>query len=132
MLNNVKVEDSFRKIGYSNWKNTRSVDKEFQKHESSKFHQAAIQRLAEILKTTQDVFTTLKTTRDVSTMLKNNLTEMQCENRASLLKCLSCLCYLAGQELPFRAHGDDKKSNFKKLSKAIKKLSKIQAVTVQW
>ena len=36
MLNNVKAEDSFVKTGYSNWKNARSADKVFQKHESSK------------------------------------------------------------------------------------------------
>ena len=30
MLNNVKIEDSFLKTGYSNWKNARSADKEFQ------------------------------------------------------------------------------------------------------
>ena len=98
MLNNFKVEDSFIQTGYSNWKNAKSANKRFQKNESLKCHQTAIQRLVEISKTTQDIPTTLK----------NNLTETQCENRTSLLKILSCLRYLSGQGLPCRGHGDDK------------------------
>ena len=92
MLNNVKVEDSFVKTGHSNWKNARSADKVFQKHEFLECHQTAIQRHVEITKTAQDV----------STKLKNNLTETQCENKASLLKIMSCLRYLYRQRLPFR------------------------------
>ena len=53
--------------------------------------------------------------QDVSTTLKNNSTETQCENRASLLKILSYLHYLARQGLLFRGHGDNKGSNFKQL-----------------
>ena len=105
MLNNVKVEDSFVKTGHSNWKNARSADKVFQKHEFLECHQTAIQRHVEITKTAQDV----------STKLKNNLTETQCENKASLLKIMSCLRYLYRQRLPFRWHRDDKDFNFKKL-----------------
>ena len=105
MLNTVIVEDSFVKTGYSNWKNARGANKGFQKHEFSKCHQTAIQRLVEIQKTTQDV----------STTLKNNLTEKQCENRASLLKFMSCLRYLARQGLSFRGHRCDKDCNFKQL-----------------
>ena len=76
----MKVEDSFIKTGGSNWKkNVRNADKGFQKHESSKCHQAAIQILMEIPKSSQNV----------STKVKNNLTETQCENRATLLKTLS-------------------------------------------
>ena len=104
MLNNVRVEEPFVKIGYSNWKSARSADKGFQKHESLKCHQTAIQRLLQIQKTTQDVST-----------LKKNLTETQCENRVSLLNILSCLRYLAKQGLHFREHGDDKDSKFKEL-----------------
>ena len=74
-----------------NWKNARSADKGFQKQESLKFYYTAIQRLVEILKTTKDVFTTLK----------NNLTEIQCENRACFVKYFVCLRYLAWQRLPF-------------------------------
>ena len=48
MLNNVRVEEPFVKIGYSNWKSARSADEGFQKHESLKCHQTAIQRLLEI------------------------------------------------------------------------------------
>ena len=103
MLNNVKVDNSFVKTEYSNWKNARGADKGYQTHKSSKFDQTALQRLVEILKTTQYV----------STTLKNNLTEKQFESRTSLLKVLLCLCYLARQGLPFRGHGDDKDSTFK-------------------
>ena len=106
MLKTVIVEDSFVKTGYSNWKNCRGANKGFQKHEFSKCHQTAIQRLVEIQKTTQDV----------STTLKNNLTETQCENRASLLKFIPCVsANLARQRLSFRGHRCNKDCNFKQL-----------------
>ena len=54
---NVKEESVFVKTGDSNWENARSPNKGFQKHESLKRHQAAVQRLVEILKTTRDVST---------------------------------------------------------------------------
>ena len=100
MLNNVKVDDSFVKAEYSNWKNSRSADKGYQKQKSSKCDQTSLQRLVEILKTTQDVSTTLKI----------NFTEKQFESKTSLLNVLLCLCYLARQGLPFRGHEDDKHS----------------------
>ena len=40
---------------------------------------------------------------------------MQCKDRASLLKILPRLRYLAKQGLPSRELGDDKCSNFKQL-----------------
>ena len=52
MVNNVKLEESFVKTGYSNWKKARSADKGFQKHESSKRYQTVL-RLVGISKTTQ-------------------------------------------------------------------------------
>ena len=39
-------------------------------------------------------------------MFKTNMTETQSGNRTSLLKIISCLCYLARQGLPFRGHGN--------------------------
>ena len=54
-------------------------------------------------------------TKDVATMFKTNMTETQRENRTSLLKIISCLCYLACQGLPLRGHGDEKDANFKQL-----------------
>ena len=86
MLDNIKVEDLFVKTGYTNFKNTRSAETGFQ-----------------------------KTTQDVSTALTKHLTETKCENRASLLKILSCLRYLARQGLLLRGHGNNKDSNFKQL-----------------
>ena len=56
-----------------------------------------------------------KFTKDVATMFKINMTETQRENRTSLLKIISCLCYLACQGLPLRGHGDEKDANFKQL-----------------
>ena len=105
MINDIKVENSFVKTGYSNWKNARSNDKGFHQHETSKCHPKAIQKLTEIP----------KFTKDVATMFKTNMTETQRENRTSLLKIMSCLHYLARQGLPFRRHGDEKDANFKQL-----------------
>ena len=105
MINKVKVENFFVKTGYSNWKNARSKDKGFHQHETSKCHQHAIQKLIEIP----------KSTKDVATPFKTNMIETQRENRASLLKIISCLCYLARKGLPFRGHGDEKDANFKQL-----------------
>ena len=105
MINDIKVENSFVKTGCSNWKNTRSNDKRFHQHETSKLHQQAIQKLIEVP----------KSTKDVATMFKTNMTETQRENRTSLLKIVFCLCYLAPHGLPFRRHGDEKDANFKQL-----------------
>ena len=103
MINDIKVEDSFVKRGYSNWKNARSNDKGFHQHETSKCCQQAIKILIEIP----------KFTIDVATIFKINMTEMRRENKISLLKMISCLRYLARQEQPFRGHGDEKYANFK-------------------
>lgn len=105
ILNNVKVEDLFVKTECSNWKNARSADTGFQKHKSSKCHKTAIQGPVQVPKTTQD---------DSITLI-NNLTETQCENRASLLKIMLCVCYFAKQELPFTGHVDDEDTNFGQL-----------------
>ena len=105
MINDIKIQNSFVKTGYSNWKNARSNDKGFHHQETSKCHQQAIQKLIEIP----------KFTKDVATMFKTNMTETQRENRTSLLKIMSCLHYLARQGLPFRRHGDEKDANFKQL-----------------
>ena len=61
MINDIKVEDSFVKMGYSNWKNARSNDKGFHQHKTSKCHQQAIKNLIEIPKSTKDVATMFKT-----------------------------------------------------------------------
>ena len=82
MINEIKVENSFVKTGYSKWKNARSKDKGFQQHETSKCHQQALQKLTEIP----------KSIKDVATMFKTNMTETLRENRTSLLKIISCLC----------------------------------------
>lgn len=67
MLNDIRVENSFVKTGYSNWKDARGADKDFHQHESSNCHQQTIQRLIEIPKSTEDA----------SEKIKNNLTEVQ-------------------------------------------------------
>ena len=105
MINDIKVENSFAKTGYSNWKDARSNDKGFHQHETSKCHQQVIQKLIEIP----------KFTKDVATMFKTNMAETQGENRTSLLRIIFCLCYLARHGLLFRGHGDEKDVNFKQL-----------------
>ena len=90
-----KVEDSFVKTGYSNQKDAGSNDKKFHHHETYQ-HQQAIKNQIEIP----------KFTKNVDTMFKTNMTETQSGNRTSLLKIISCLCYLARQGLPFRGHGN--------------------------
>ena len=102
-MNDIRVENSFIKIGYSNWKHARSTDKGFHQHEF--LNQQAIQRLIEIPKSTEDV----------SEMIKSNSTEVKSQNRACLIKFISCLRYLARQGLPLRGHGNDQDSNFKQL-----------------
>ena len=74
-------------------------------YETSKRYQQPIQKLIEIP----------KFTKDVATKFKTNITETQHENRTSLSKIISCLCYLAHQGLAFRGHGDEKDVNFKQL-----------------
>ena len=105
MINNIKVDDSFVKMGYSNWKNARSNDKGFHQHKNSKCHQKAMQNLIEIP----------KFTKNVATIFKTNMTETKRENRISTLNIISCLHYLARQGLPFRGHGDEKDANFNQL-----------------
>ena len=105
MINGIKVENSFAKTSYSNWKNARNNDKGFHQHETSKCHQQAIQKLVEIP----------KFTKDVATMFKTYMTETQRGNRTSLLKIISYLHYLAHQGLPFREHGDEKDEKSKQL-----------------
>ena len=85
MLNDIRVENSFIKTWYSNWKHARSTDKYFHQHESSNCHQKAIQRLIEIPKSTEDV----------SETIKSNLTDVQSQNKACLIKLVSCLHYLS-------------------------------------
>ena len=85
MLNNVKVEDSVVETGYSNWKNARSAEKGFQKHEAPQFHQATIQRLNKKTNLKQGIF------------VKKDL----------------CLCNLARKGLAFRGHGYHKDSKLK-------------------
>ena len=48
-------------------------------------------------------------------MIKPNMTEKQHQNRTSLLKIISCLCYFARQGLPFRGYGHKKDAHFKQL-----------------
>ena len=104
-LNDIRVENSFIKTGYSNWKHARSTDKGFHQHESLNCHQQAIQRLIEIPMSTEDD----------SEMIKSNSTEVKSQNRACLIKISSPLRYLARQGLPLRGHGNDQDSNFKQL-----------------
>ena len=90
MLNDVRLENSFIKTGYSNWKHARRTDKGFHQHESSNCHQQAIQRLIEIPKTTEDV----------SQMIKNNSTEVQSQNRVCLIKSFRvCVIWLVKEYL---------------------------------
>ena len=55
MLSDVKVEETFVKKGYYNWKNARNTDKGFNTHESSRCHQHAVHRLLAVPKSTQDI-----------------------------------------------------------------------------
>ena len=72
MLNDIRVEYSFIKTGYSNWKHAKSTGKGFHQHESSNCHRQAIQKPIEIRQSMEDV----------SEMIKSNSTEVQNQNRA--------------------------------------------------
>ena len=54
---------------------------------------------------------------DGSGMIKSNPTKAQSQNRACLIKIISCLCYLAHHGLPLGGHGNYQDSNFKQLLK---------------
>ena len=101
MLSDIKVEKAFVKRGYYNWKNARSTDKGFNTHESSRCHQQAA----------------VRSTQDISLALEKNLSNVQRQDRESLLKVISSLRYLARQGLPLRGKKDDKESNFQQLLK---------------
>ena len=107
MLSDVKVEEAFLKKGYCNWKNARSTDKGFYTYESSRCHQQAVHRLLAVP----------KSTHDISLALEKNLSNVQRQNRESLLKVISSVRYLAHQVLPLRGKKDDKESNFQQLLK---------------
>ena len=107
MLSDVKVEEAFVKKGYYNWKNAGSTDKGFNIHESSRCHQQAVHRLLTVPKSTQDI----------SLALEKNLSNVQRQNRESLLKVISSVRYLARQGLLLRRKKDDKESNFQQLLK---------------
>ena len=107
MLSDVKVEEAFVKKGYYNWKNARSTDKGLSTHESSRCHQQAVHYLLTVPKSMQDI----------SLALEKNLSNVQRQNRESLLKVISSVRYLARQGLPLRGKKDDKESNFQQLLK---------------
>ena len=107
MLSDVKVEEAFVKKGYYKWKYARSTDKGFNTHESSRCHQQAVYRLLAVPKSTQDI----------SLALEKNPSNVQRQNRESLLKVISSVRYLARQGLPLRGKKDDKDSNFQQLLK---------------
>ena len=104
MLSDVKVEEAFVKKGYYNWKNAQSTDKGFNTHESSKCHQPVVHHLLIVPKSIQDI----------SLALEKNLSNVQRQNRESLLKVVR---YLARQGLPLRGKKDGKESNFQQLLK---------------
>ena len=107
MLSDVKVEEAFVKKGYYNWKNARSTGKGFNTHESSKCHPQVVHRLLTVPTGTQDI----------SLALEKNLSNVQRQNRESLLKVILSVCYLARLGLPLPGKKDDKKSNFQQLLK---------------
>ena len=86
-------------------KHARITDKGFHPQKSSNCHQKAIQRLLKIP----------KSMGDISEMVKSNLTEVQSQNRAYLIKIISYLSYLTRKGLPLREHENDQDSNFKQL-----------------
>ena len=59
--------------------------------------------------------TVKKSMEDISEMVKSNLTEVQSQNRAYLIKIISYLRYLTRKGLSLREHGNDQDSNFKQL-----------------
>ena len=107
MLSDVKVEEAFVKKGYYNWKNARSTGKGFSTHESSKCHPQVVHRLLTVPTSTQDI----------SLALEKNLSNVQRQNRESLLKVILSVCYLARLGLPLPGKKDDKESNFQQLLK---------------
>ena len=81
MLNDIRVENSFIKTAYSNWKHARSTDKGF--------HQNPETFTNKLPKDWQS-----KSTEDVSEMINSNSTEVKSQNRASLIKIVKDYLYV--------------------------------------
>ena len=90
MLNDIRVENSFIRTGYMQEDLTKAV--------INMNPQTVTNKLS---KDTEIP----KSTKDVSEMVKSNLTEVQSQNRACLIKIISCLRYLARQGLLLLGHG---------------------------
>ena len=58
------------------------------------------------------MLTLFATTQDVGEQLVRQLTAEKTQNRKMLLKIISCVRYLAQQELALRGDGDERNSNF--------------------
>lgn len=85
--------------GFSNWKNATSL---FQKHQDSKYHREAVEKMVTLPATTQDI----------GEQLSHQHAQEKKQNQEMLLKIISCIRFLARQGLPLRGDGDETNSNF--------------------
>ena len=85
--------------GFCNW---RKATEAFRKHRDSKSHREAVEVMLTLLATTQDV----------GEQLVRQLTAKKTPNHKMILKIISCVHYLAQQELALRGDGDERNSNF--------------------
>ncbi len=104
-ISSTKIETSFIKDGYSNWKDATTKSSGFTKHQNSDCHRESVERLISLP----------DTIRDVGEHLSEVHEESKVENRRKLLSILSNLRFLARQGLALRGDGDEKNSNFMQL-----------------
>ena len=105
MLTAHSQDVAFISKGYINWKDATGNKRGFKQHEQSECHKEAHERYVSLR----------MNTKDVGESLTQQHKEEKKQNRASLLKILSSLKYLARQGLAMRGDGSDEDSNFKQL-----------------
>ena len=90
--------------GYTKWKYTTVG---FRNHELSGYHQEAV----------EIIITLPSTTMNIGAHLSSQYIQEKELNRKTLIKILSCIQFLARQDLPLRGHGDDSDGNLLQLLK---------------
>lgn len=98
------TDNAFISRGFSNWKDALAS---FRKHEESKCHKEAVDRVLVIP----------STCKDCSSMLSNEHTKIKANSRLIMSKIMSSIKYLARQSLPLRGDGNEDDGNFIQLLK---------------
>lgn len=101
----LKGEPTFLSVGFWNWHKATEINRGFNKHEKSDFHQNAV-----------TIIHVSTTTKNVDELLSAKHKIEKTMNRKMLLMLISSTKYLARQGIPYRGHSDEN-SNFIQLLK---------------